>query len=319
MRNRHLVLFLSILIATFLAAGCGSTRQMTQGETDQFKAISTKIAMAENMTPRGAKECVPKELAAAKAELDGARHETTESWETASADIAKASKSADAVLAKTLACQLPEVKFSADPAEIFPGQCSTLKWTMENAKEGLWGTDKKPDKVPTTGSKEVCPTETTDYQIAASSPAGTVYAVATVTVKAPARVIPPPPPPPAVVAPVVVPKDKPVMSFHVNFDTDKYNIRPADLAELQKGVEFVKQHPDVKIHLVGFTDSRGSDKYNQKLSEKRAESVKKYIEGEVTIAPENITSEGKGEANPVGDNKTKEGQFLNRRVELMIK
>jgi len=88
---------------------------------------------------------------------------------------------------------------------------------------------------------------------------------------------------------------------------------------LQKGVDFVKQHPDTKIHLVGYTDSRGSAKYNQKLSEKRAESVKKYIEGEVSIAPENISSEGRGAANPVGDNKTKEGQFKNRRVELLIK
>ena len=47
--------------------------------------------------------------------------------------------------------------------------------------------------------------------------------------------------------------------------------------------------------------------------------MKKYIEGEATIAPEKITSEGKGEADPVGDNKTKEGQFLNRRVELFLK
>ncbi|TRZ98568.1 MAG: OmpA family protein [Deltaproteobacteria bacterium] len=323
MRNRHLILLLSILLATFLVAGCGSTRQMTQGETDQFKAISTKIDMAENMTPRSARECVPKELAYAKAELDSARHETGESWENASADIAKAGKAADDVLGKTIACQLPAVNFSANPDTISPGQCSTLKWTMEYAKKGLWGPGKKPAEVPTTGSKEVCPKETTDYQIGASGSGGTTYAVATVTVKQPVAVAPPPPPPPPaaapVVAPVVIPKEKPVMSFQVNFDTDKYTIRPADLAELQKGVEFVKQHPDLKIHLVGYTDSRGSAKYNQKLSEKRAEAVKKYIEGEVTIAPENISSDGKGEANPVGDNKTKEGQFLNRRVELMIK
>lgn len=319
MRNRHLILLLSILLATFLVAGCGSTRQMTQGETDQFKAISTKIAMAENMTPRSARECVPKELAYAKAELDSARHETSESWENASADIAKAAKAADDVLGKTIACQLPTVNFSANPDTISPGQCSTLKWTMEYAKKGLWGPEKKPPEVPTTGSKEVCPKETTDYQIGASGPGGTTYAVATVTVKEP--VVPPPPPMAAapVVVPAAVPKGKAVMEFHVNFDTDKSVIRPADLAELQKGVEFVKQNPDLKIHLVGYTDSRGSAKYNQKLSERRAESVKKYLEGEVTIAPEKISSEGRGEADPVGDNKTKEGQFKNRRVELFIK
>jgi len=313
MRNRNLIFLLSILLATFLVAGCGSHRQVTQGETDQFKAISTKIAMAENMTPRSARECVPKELAYAKAELDSARHETIEDWETASAYIAKAEKAADDLVAKTVACQLPTVDIAANPDTINPGQCSTLTWKMEYAKEGLWGPGKKPDKVPTTGSKEVCPKETTDYQIGASGPGGTTYAVVTV------KVVEPPPPPAPVVAPAVAPTGKAVMSFHVNFDTDKSTIRPADLAELQKGVEFVKQNPNVKIHLVGYTDSRGSAKYNQKLSERRAESVKKYIEGEVTIAPERISSEGKGEADPVGDNKTKEGQFQNRRVELMIK
>jgi len=72
---------------------------------------------------------------------------------------------------------------------------------------------------------------------------------------------------------------------------------------------------DAKFHVVGYTDSRGSAKNNQKLSENRAESVKKYLVGEA-IAPEKITSEGKGAADPVGDNKTKEGKFLNRRVEI---
>ncbi len=318
MRNRHLILLVSILLATFLVAGCGSHRQMTQGEADQFQVISTKIAMAENMTPRSAKECVPKELAYAKAELDSARHETIESWETASAEIAKAAKAADDVVAKTVACQLPTVDFAANPDTIAPGQCSTLTWTMEYAKEGLWGADKKPEKLPTKGSKEVCPKETTDYQVGASGPGGTTYAVATVTVKAPPR----PPPPPMAAAPVVVPAAAPKaaeMALRVNFDTDKSAIRPADLAELQKGVEFVKQNPDAKLHIVGYTDSRGNAKYNQKLSERRAEAVKKYLEGEVTIAPEKITSEGRGEADPVGDNKTKEGQFQNRRVVITIK
>ncbi len=69
--------------------------------------------------------------------------------------------------------------------------------------------------------------------------------------------------------------------------------------------------------MVGYTDSRGSAKHNQKLSENRAEAVKKYLVGEA-IAPEKITSEGKGAADPVGDNKTKEGQFQNRRVVLKV-
>jgi len=107
------------------------------------------------------------------------------------------------------------------------------------------------------------------------------------------------------------------ITLRVNFDTAKWNIRPADRAELQKAVDFATKYPDAKFHVVGHTDSRGSDKYNQKLSENRAESVKRYLVGEA-IAPEKITSEGKGEAEPIADNKTKEGQFQNRRVVLKI-
>jgi hypothetical protein len=67
---------MTVLLAASLAAGCGA-RQVTKGETDQFDAIAAKIAKAETMDAR---TCAPKELATAKAELDGARHEASESW-----------------------------------------------------------------------------------------------------------------------------------------------------------------------------------------------------------------------------------------------
>jgi len=312
MRNRHLILLLSILLATFLVAGCGTTRQATKGETDQFNAISAKIAQAENMTPKGAKECAPKELAVAQANLAGARHETTESWETAASYIGKADKSADALLDKTKKCQPPVLKFSADPASVAPGKCSTLTWSSQNVQKAQ--IDQGVGAVDVNGSKQVCPAETTQYLMTATGTGGTAYEEATVTVAAPA---PPPMAAAPVAAPVAAPTAPEEVTLHVNFDTNKYTIRPADLAELQKAVDFAKKYPDAKFHVVGYTDSRGSDKHNQKLSENRAESVKKYLVGE-QIAPEKITSEGKGEADPVGDNKTKEGQFQNRRVVLKI-
>lgn len=313
MRNRQLILLVSILLATFLVAGCSGPRQVTKAETDQFNAISAKIAEAENMTPKSARVCAPKELAAAKADLDGARHEATEYWETPAAYIVKAGKSADVVLDNTKKCQPPIVKYSAAPAEIAPGQCSTLTWSTQNTQKAQ--IDQEVGAVPVSGSKQVCPTTTTDYILTATGTGGKVSEKATVTVKAP------PPPPPAaapVVAPVVAPKAPEEVTLRVNFDTNKYTIRPADLAELQKAVEFAKKNPDAKFHVVGYTDSRGSAKHNQKLSENRAESVKKFLVGE-EVAPERITSEGKGSADPVGDNKTAEGQFQNRRVVLKVK
>jgi OOP family OmpA-OmpF porin len=311
MRNRHLILLVSILLATFLVAGCNSPyRALTKGETDQVSAISAKIAQAENMTPKGAKECAPKELAAAYVNLDVARHEATENWERAQPYFDTANKSADAVLAKTKACQPPVLKFTANPEEVAPGRCSTLTWSSQNVQKGE--IDQGVGAVAPSGSKEVCPAETTVYTWTATGTGGTVSESATVTVAAPPPVAAAP-----VVAPVVAPKPAEEVTLHVNFDTDKYTIRPVDRAELQKAVDFAKRNPDAKFHVVGYTDSRGSDKHNQKLSENRAESVKKYLVGE-EIAPEKITSEGKGEADPVGDNKTKEGQFQNRRVVLKI-
>ena len=315
MRNRHLILLLSILLATFLVACYNSPyRALTKGETDQVSAISKKIAEAEGME-KGAKICAPKELAATYVNLDVARHEATENWERAQPYFDTADKSADAVLAKTKACQPPVVKYSANPTAVSPGQCSTLTWTSRNVQKAE--IDQEVGAVAASGSKQVCPKKTTPYVLTATGTGGTVYETATVTVNPPVVAAPPPPPKAApVVAPVAAPVGAEV-TLRVNFDTAKWNIRPADLAELQKAVDFAKKNPNAKFHVVGYTDSRGSAKLNQKLSEKRAESVKKYLVGEA-IAPEKITAEGKGAADPVGDNKTKEGQFQNRRVVLKI-
>ena len=312
MRNRHLILLLSILLATFLVACYNSPhRAQTKGETDQVSAISKKITEAEGME-KGAKICAPKELAATYVNLDVARHEATENWENAQPYFVTADKSADTVLAKTKACQPPVVKYSAEPATITKGQCSTLTWSSRNVQKAE--IDQEVGTVPASGSKRVCPKETTPYVLTATGTGGTVSETATVTVKAP--IVPPPKAAAPVVAPVAAPKAAEV-TLYVNFDTNKYAIRPADLAELQKAVDFAKKYPDAKFHVVGYTDSRGNAKLNKKLSENRAESVKKYLVGEA-IAPEKITSEGKGPADPVGDNKTKEGQYQNRRVVLKV-
>lgn len=311
MRNRHLILLVSILLATFLVAGCSGPRQVTKGETDQFNAISKKIAEAEGME-KGAKICAPKELAIAKANLDSARHEAVEYWETPAAYIVTADKSADVVLAKTKACQPPVLKYSADPASISPGQCSTLTWSSRNVQKAE--IDQEVGAVPPSGTKQVCPTKTTDYILTASGTGGTVSETATVTVKAPVVPPPPPPPPPAPV-PVGTVIDR--MTLRVNFDFDKSNIRKEDVADLEKAVAFVKKYPDSKVSVEGHTDSRGTDKYNLKLSQRRADAVKKYLvdKGE---KGDRITAVGKGEAYPIADNKTDKGRFENRRVEVLI-
>ncbi|AZO91662.1 OmpA family protein [Pseudomonas sp. QLc11A] len=73
----------------------------------------------------------------------------------------------------------------------------------------------------------------------------------------------------------------------------------------------------VSIKVVGHTDGVGSDAYNQALSERRASSVAEYLISQ-GVAPNKVTSEGKGESQPIADNETDEGRAKNRRVELHI-
>jgi OOP family OmpA-OmpF porin len=72
-----------------------------------------------------------------------------------------------------------------------------------------------------------------------------------------------------------------------------------------------------RIQIEGHTDSIGSDQYNVKLSERRANSVKQYLVKHFRIAPERLVAVGKGEAEPITENETPEGRGKNRRVELV--
>ncbi|MGA9222010.1 MAG: OmpA family protein, partial [Pseudomonas graminis] len=76
--------------------------------------------------------------------------------------------------------------------------------------------------------------------------------------------------------------------------------------------------PNVQLHVSGHTDSVGSDAYNQKLSQKRAQSVTDYLVSAGIPRASFVSVEGDGEARPVADNKTADGRALNRRVEIKI-
>ena len=101
------------------------------------------------------------------------------------------------------------------------------------------------------------------------------------------------------------------------FDFDKSVVKPAGKAKLDDLVAKVKGINLEVIIAVGHTDSIGSDAYNQKLSVRRAESVKAYLVSK-GIEKNRIYTEGKGEKQPVADNKTKEGRAKNRRVEIEV-
>jgi OOP family OmpA-OmpF porin len=174
-------------------------------------------------------------------------------------------------------------------------------------------------EAPVTGAtKTVSPTITTTYTGQCSGIGGTQKASATVTVVSP----PPPPPPPAAPAPPPAapapPKVIDKMTLRVNFDFNKYNIRKADEAEMNKAVEFVKKYPNSKVKIEGHTDSIGTEKYNQKLSVERADAVKNYLISKGASKKADISTVGYGESKPIAENKTAKGRAENRRSEIMI-
>ena len=133
----------------------------------------------------------------------------------------------------------------------------------------------------------------------------------------------PAPAAPAAAAPAAKPAPAPAMATKVTyaadafFDFDKAVLKPAGKAKLDDLVSKVKGINLEVIIAVGHTDSVGSDAYNQKLSVRRSEAVKAYLVSK-GIEKNRVYTEGKGEKQPVADNKTKEGRAKNRRVEIEV-
>ena len=129
------------------------------------------------------------------------------------------------------------------------------------------------------------------------------------------------PAPMAAPAPIVVPAPpaatKVTYAADAFFDFDKSVIKPAGKAKLDDLIGKIKDINLEVVIAVGHTDSVGSDSYNQKLSVRRSESVKAYLVSK-GIEKNRVYTEGKGEKQPVADNKTAEGRAKNRRVEIEV-
>jgi outer membrane protein OmpA-like peptidoglycan-associated protein len=103
----------------------------------------------------------------------------------------------------------------------------------------------------------------------------------------------------------------------VLFDFNKYTLKPEARERLARISGIVLAYPDLKLQIEGYTDSIGSDEYNQTLSEKRAESVRDYLVSS-GVSMNNVAAQGLGKADPVADNSTAAGRKLNRRVEMIV-
>ncbi len=103
----------------------------------------------------------------------------------------------------------------------------------------------------------------------------------------------------------------------VLFDLDRSELKPGAMGNINKLAEFLRNNPERKVIVEGYTDSTGSAQYNQSLSERRANSVRAALISQ-GVGPERIVAQGYGLEYPVASNSTASGRAMNRRVEVTI-
>lgn len=108
-----------------------------------------------------------------------------------------------------------------------------------------------------------------------------------------------------------------LVTYGITFDVSKAVIRPESQGTLNDIARVLKENPDVRVKIVGHTDSDGDDALNLDLSKRRAEAVKDELAGKFGIEASRMQTEGAGERKPVAPNDTPSNKAMNRRVELV--
>ena len=103
------------------------------------------------------------------------------------------------------------------------------------------------------------------------------------------------------------------VELDVKFDFDKSRVREESYSDIKNLADFMQQYPQTTTVVEGHTDSVGTDQYNQRLSERRAEAVRNVLVNEYGVQGNRVNSVGYGESRPVADNSTEEGRQINRR------
>jgi outer membrane protein OmpA-like peptidoglycan-associated protein len=111
--------------------------------------------------------------------------------------------------------------------------------------------------------------------------------------------------------------EKAIVLRNIYFDYDKATLRPESIEELERVVRFLQENPTLRVEISGHTDSDGSEMYNLRLSQARAQAVVDYLVSR-GISPSRLIAKGYGESRPVAPNDTPENKQKNRRTELKI-
>ncbi|MBS7660363.1 OmpA family protein [Pseudomonas lalucatii] len=135
----------------------------------------------------------------------------------------------------------------------------------------------------------------------------------------------PAPAPVAAVQPVAEPvqvEEEPMemvrVELDVKFDFDKANVKQESYGDIKNLADFMNQYPQTTTTVEGHTDAKGSDAYNQKLSERRANAVREVLVNQYGVQGERVNAVGYGESRPVADNASDAGRAINRRVEAEV-
>ena len=192
---------------------------------------------------------------------------------------------------------VPSDTLTVTPNSITKGQTATLTWSSTNATN----CEIEPEigAVQPQGSMTIKPAENATYALTCSGADGTAKSMANLLVV-------PAPPAHKLCSPTVI---------DINFDTNKYDIKPQYHGELKKLGDFLAEFPNATGVIEGHTDSVGNKSANMKLSKQRAESIRNYLIEKFGIAPERIKAVGYGPMKPIASNKTKAGKEKNRRIE----
>jgi len=204
------------------------------------------------------------------------------------------------VASRPVAAPVPTSSLSVTPRSIARGETATLTWNAQN----VTNCDLQPGIGPVApkGGKDITPTTNTTYLLNCSGPEGATSSTASVTVVAPSPV-------------VLSPEKEETVNLLIEFDFDKSVVKPEFYSNVDAVGEFLQNYPTATITVEGHTDNVGKNAYNQKLSERRAQAVEKYIVDKFGIDAKRIKAIGYGESKPVDSNETAEGRYHNRRVQ----
>jgi OmpA-OmpF porin, OOP family len=265
---------------------------------DDFGETEAAIAHAEQS--EGAKYCPDKIEKARQLAHDGAEVY----WQCRNTESSRLLAEARQMALEAEGCgpkvaavapKAPACNLAVAPASIMKGESAKLSWSSQNANKCNIQPGIGP--VETKGSRTITPAEDTAFTLTCAGEGGNASSDAKITVATPAPK-----------------KEELCMDLHIEFDTDKADIKPEYFGEVEKVADFMKTYPQVKGTIEGHTDNVASAGYNLKLSQRRAESIVNMLVEKYGIDESRLTARGYGLTKPIASNKTKEGRQKNRRT-----